>query len=78
MERYVEELLEMAPALPRAAAVDLLGRVFQRGAEDGAKTALANVAETGKTKDAEKRRLAQRLVALGEDPMSVARIMRGS
>jgi hypothetical protein len=78
VEMYTAELLGMAPGLSRAAADDLLRRVFQHGAEEGANAALANIAEIENTKDAENRRLAERLVALGEDPLSVTRIMRGS
>ncbi|WP_042431339.1 hypothetical protein [Streptacidiphilus anmyonensis] len=77
VDLYTEELLRLAPGLSRAAADDLLRRVYQHGAEEGANAALANVAEEENTKDAENRRLAERLVALGEDPLSVARIMRG-
>jgi hypothetical protein len=78
VEMYIAELLEMAPGLPRAAADDLLRRVFQHGAEEGANAALVRAAEAENVKDAENRRLAERLVELGEDPLSVARIMRGS
>ncbi|WP_042378329.1 hypothetical protein [Streptacidiphilus melanogenes] len=78
VDLYTDELLRLAPDLSRATADDLLRRVFQHGAEEGANAALANIAELDNTKDAENRRLAERLVQLGEDPLSVAQIMRGS
>ncbi|MCC9306002.1 hypothetical protein LN042_02575 [Kitasatospora sp. RB6PN24] len=77
VDAYADELLGLAPGLPRAAADELLRRVFRHGVEEGAKTALANVAQRENAKDAENRRLAERLVELGEDPLSVTRIMRG-
>jgi hypothetical protein len=78
VEMYTAELLGMAPGLSRAAADDLLRRVFQHGVEEGANEALLRAAEADNTKDAENRRLAERLVELGEDPLSVMQIMRGS
>ncbi|WP_431683588.1 hypothetical protein [Kitasatospora sp. KL5] len=77
-EIYVDELLALTGGLDRRAAEDFVRRVFEGGAEHGARTALANVAALDNEKDAQIRRLGERLVALGEDPLAVTRLLRGA
>ncbi|GAA1116032.1 MULTISPECIES: hypothetical protein [Kitasatospora] len=74
-EPYTDELLALAPGLARPAADLFVRRVFEGGVEHGARTALANVAATEHEKDAQLRRLGERLVELGEDPLDVARLL---
>jgi hypothetical protein len=74
---YTDELLELTSDLERPAAADFVLRVFDGGAYLGSHTALANVAAEVATKDEQIHRLAQRLEALGEDPLAIARVMSG-
>ncbi|RAG85561.1 hypothetical protein DN069_11555 [Streptacidiphilus pinicola] len=73
---YTDELLALTKDLDRAAASDFVLRVFDSGADHGSHETLANIAAAETEKDAQIRRLAERLVALGEDPLDVARLMR--
>ncbi|MEV8099960.1 hypothetical protein [Kitasatospora sp. NPDC085879] len=75
---YTDELLALVGGLQRPAADAFVRRVFEGGAAHGARTALANVAAAENEKDAQIRRLGERLVALGEDPLAVARLLRGA
>lgn len=74
---YTDELLELTSELDRPAAADFVLRVFDGGIDQGSHTALANIAAEANTKDEQIHRLAQRLQALGEDPLDIARVMRG-
>ncbi|MEY9941163.1 hypothetical protein [Streptacidiphilus sp. MAP5-3] len=72
---YTNELLSLTEDLDRAAASDFVLRVFDSGADHGSHDTLANVAAEETEKDAQIRRLAERLAALGEDPLAIARVM---
>jgi hypothetical protein len=74
---YTDELLELTGDLRRPAAADFVMRVFDGGAYHGSRTALANAAAELTSKDEQIHRLAQRLEALGEDPLAIARIIAG-
>ncbi|MCU7826651.1 hypothetical protein [Kitasatospora sp. DSM 101779] len=76
-EPYTDELLALASGLDRAAADLFVRRVFEGGVEHGARTALANVAATEHEKETQIRRLGERLVELGEDPLDVAHLLSG-
>jgi len=75
---YTDELLEMTDDLERPAAADFVLRVFDGGAYHGSHTALVNVAAEVSAKDEQIHRLAQRLAALGEDPIAIAKVIRGN
>ncbi|MEV5942180.1 hypothetical protein [Streptomyces sp. NPDC051994] len=72
---YVDELLTKVPDVPRPEAEDFIRRVFDGGAEHGSHSALANTAAVVSERDAQIRRLAQRLESLGEDPLAIAQII---
>ncbi|MEZ0070367.1 hypothetical protein ABIA32_006420 [Streptacidiphilus sp. MAP12-20] len=75
---YTNELLAMTNDLDQATASDFVLRVFDGGAYEGRRTALLAAAADENEKDAQIRRLAERLQALGEDPAAIARTMRGT
>jgi len=68
----------MTSDLERPAAADFVLRVFDGGAYQRSRTALVNVAAEVTTKEEQIHRLAQRLAALGEDPIAIAKLIRGS
>ncbi|MEY9964220.1 hypothetical protein ABIA33_002262 [Streptacidiphilus sp. MAP12-16] len=74
---YTNELLALTNDLEQAAAADFVLRVFDGGAYYGSHNALVNVAAEENEKDAQIRRLAERLEALGEDPLAIAKLMSG-
>lgn len=76
-EPYTDELLALTKDLDRRAAREFVRLVFESGVHHGSQTALANVAEAENEKDAQIRRLGDRLVVLGEDPISITRLLEG-
>jgi len=74
---YTDELLELTSDLERPVATDFVMRVFDGGAYHGSHTALANTAAEMTAKEGQIHRLAQRLEALGEDPLAIARVISG-
>ncbi|MFJ3791248.1 hypothetical protein [Kitasatospora sp. NPDC090091] len=76
-QAYTDELLALTGDLARPAADDFVRRVYESGAIHGSHTALANVAAVENEKDAQIRRLGERLMALGEDPLEITRLLAG-
>ena len=74
---YTDELLVLAGDLDRSTAEGFVLRVFDGGADHGSHAAIANVAAEISARDAQIRRLGERLKALGEDPLAIARIIGG-
>ncbi len=74
---YTDELLALADDLSRPSAVQFVRRVFEDGSREGSRAAIANVAVDENEKDAQIRRLAERLRELGEDAVAIAHVMGG-